>query len=132
MFTNSTKYAIRTVLYLARHQEEDTKYRVIDLANELEIPKQFLSKILQKLAKEKLISATKGRNGGFFLTKKNLNNTLMDIIICSEGENIFDNCILGLKKCSSENPCELHIYFESFKSQINKMIKDTKIEDIVF
>ncbi len=132
MFTNSTKYAIRTVLYLAEHQKEDIKYRAIDIANDLDIPKQFLSKILQKLTKEALISSTKGRHGGFFLTPENMEHTLLDIIICSEGKNIFDMCILGLDKCSNENPCQLHHFFVSFKDQINTMIKDTRIENIIF
>ena len=71
MFSKSCKYGIRAVLYLAVHSSLQKRLGVTEIASELEIPKHFLAKILQQLAKENLISSTKGPSGGFFLSKKN-------------------------------------------------------------
>ena len=71
MFSKSCKYGIRAVLYLAVHSTNEKRLGVTEIASELDVPKHFLAKILQQLAKENLISSTKGPTGGFFLNAKN-------------------------------------------------------------
>lgn len=130
MFSNSAKYAIRTVFYLSRHKEDNSRFKVEEIARELNIPKAYLSKILQQLSRSKIVSSTKGRGGGFFLTTENSKKTLMDIIICIEGYNIFDDCILGLPDCGDKNPCHLHQHYKKFKDNLSKTIKDSSIENL--
>ena len=102
--------------------EGDGKNTVVDLATELDIPQPYLSKILQQLAKSNIISSTKGRGGGFYLTKENLNRPLIDVVMCIEGSNVFDQCILGLSKCSDKHPCALHEQFKEFKQGLEQSI----------
>ncbi|MEE9438349.1 MAG: Rrf2 family transcriptional regulator [Saprospiraceae bacterium] len=130
MFTNSTKYALRSVLYLSKNRDQEKKYRVEELASELNIPKPYLSKVLQQLAKAKIISSQKGRGGGFYLSQKNANRPLIDIITCLEGHNVFDNCILGLPECGDVNPCILHKYYNVFKQDLKSIIDETSIEKL--
>ena len=130
MFSTSTKYAIRTVLFLSRKDEKDVKHKVKDIANELNIPQAFLSKILQQLSRSKIVSSTKGRGGGFYLSQQNFQKTIMDIILCIEGYNIFDDCILGLPNCGDKNPCHLHQYFSVFKDNLHGVISETSIKDL--
>jgi len=127
MFSNATKYAIRTVLYLASNGKKTSKLKVSNLAKELEIPKPFLSKILQKLAKADLVSSSKGRGGGFYLTDENLSKTLLDIIECIDGTNSLNECILGQPTCSDENPCPLHKYYKDIKRDLLTVISDASI-----
>ncbi len=130
MFSNSTKYAIRTIEYLLNHHG-DEKLSVANLAKELDIPQPFLSKIMQQLSKGGVISSTKGRGGGFYLSKENMNRPLIDVVICIEGYNVFDKCILGLKECSDENPCLLHKYYKVFKGSLVKPIGQDSIEELL-
>ncbi len=127
MFSNATKYAIRTVLFLASKDDTCLKYKVSDIASELEIPKPFLSKILQKLAKANIVSSAKGRGGGFFMTKNNLNKTILDIIECVEGTNSLNECILGQPTCSDENPCPLHHYYKDIKQNLLMVIAGASV-----
>ena len=121
MFSNSTKYAIRAIVHMME-AEGDGKNTVVDLATELDIPQPYLSKILQQLAKSNIISSTKGRGGGFYLTKENLNRPLIDVVMCIEGSNVFSQCILGLSKCSDKHPCALHEQFKEFKQGLEQSI----------
>ena len=130
MISNSTKYAIRTILFLSRG-EEGKKYIVEELANALDIPKPYLSKILQQLSRSNIISSTKGRGGGFYLTKENLQRPLIDIVLCIEGHNVFNKCLLGLPKCSDTNPCLLHTDYKIFKANLEKTMCDESIENLV-
>jgi len=130
MFSNSTKYAIRAIEYLLNYQGDD-KLSVVNLATELDIPQPFLSKIMQQLSKGDVISSTKGRGGGFYLSAENMKRPLIDIVICIEGYNVFEKCILGLKECSDRNPCLLHKYYKVFKKSLEKPVSQDSIEELL-
>jgi len=49
MLSNASKYAIRSVLFLAENSTENKKFGAKAIANELEIPLSFIAKILQNL-----------------------------------------------------------------------------------
>ncbi len=129
MFSNSTKYAIRAIVYIMENQHE-RKDTVVKMAEELKIPQPYLSKVLQQLAKSGIISSAKGRGGGFYLTKENMQRPLMDVVVCIEGYNVFNKCILGLEKCSDENPCILHPHFKAFKASIEHSVSEQSVADL--
>ena len=129
MFSNTTQYAIRSIIYMMNLPDKE-KHTVGEMAEELNIPKPYLSKVLQNLAHNNIISSTKGRGGGFFLSESNLNRPLLDVIICTEGHNVFNRCILGLDVCSDENPCILHQQFKAFKTNVEKVIENKAVKDL--
>lgn len=129
MFSNSTKYAIRAIVHMLQHQDNG-KNTVVEMATELSIPQPYLSKVLQQLSKNGIISSAKGRGGGFYLSEDNMNRPLIDVVICIEGHNVFNKCILGLAECSDENPCLLHHHFKAFKSSIEKSICEQSVDDL--
>lgn len=115
MLTNSSKYAIRAVLYLAVYTDKFKKLSSKEVADSIKVPGPFLAKILQKLVKYDLISSTKGPNGGFYLTTKNAKKSMLDIVACSEGIGLFKECFLGLERCGDDNPCAIHHMVAPFK-----------------
>jgi len=118
MLSNSCKYAIRAVIYIALHSDEAHKMGSKLVAEKLKMPQPFLAKILQELTKRNILSSSKGPNGGFYLTSDNLKNTVLDIVDCIDGLDKFNKCFLGLKTCSGEKPCSVHTIVEPFKSDI--------------
>ena len=128
IFSNSCKYAIRAVLYLAANANESNKIRVDDLADILDIPKHFLAKILQQLTKHQIISSTKGRNGGFYLTKENESINLSTVIEAIDGPVKMRDCILGLENCSDDKPCPYHFAVSDFKSKFYRQLKSESIK----
>ena len=68
MLSNSSKYAINAVLYLAVNSSVENKIGVREIAEALHIPTAFLAKLLQTLAKKEAICSSKGPGGGFYLT----------------------------------------------------------------
>jgi Rrf2 family transcriptional regulator, iron-sulfur cluster assembly transcription factor len=127
MLSSANKYAIRSVLFLAIYSNDTNKIGATEIADKLESPQPFVAKLLQQLTRDKLISSSKGPNGGFFLTKKNKENTIWDIIISIKGEKKFDQCFLGLSKCSDENPCPVHYIVSVFKEKLLNDFKDKTI-----
>lgn len=130
MLSNSCKYAIRAVLYLALNQKKSKKIGSIAIAKKLDIPAPFLAKIFQTLSKEKIIKSIKGPNGGFFLTEKELSKSLLDIVECIDGLEIFSTCFLGLPKCSDERPCAIHHVIAPFKKTLKEDVLGKTIYEI--
>ena len=80
MLSNSTKYAINAVLYLALHSSVENKKGVKEISEVLHIPTAFLAKLLQILAKKNAICSSKGPGGGFYLTEEKMKAPLANIV----------------------------------------------------
>lgn len=127
MLSNASKYAIKAILYLAENSNSKNKISVKDITKVLDVPSPFLAKILQQLVKSKLISSTKGPNGGFYLDDKNKENNICDIIEEIDGKNKLNNCFMGLHSCDANNPCPVHHIVEPFKNKIYTKFRDISI-----
>lgn len=129
MLTNASKYAIRAVLYLSEKVESNEKLSGKDISNNLDIPDAFIAKLLQKLAKAKIVSSSKGPKGGFFMNEENLNKRIQDVILAIDNKDIFEGCFMGLPVCSDENPCPIHHIVAPFKENLQEKFNDLTILD---
>ena len=108
MFSNSTKYAIKAVLYLALNATEENKLNAKELSAEIDVPYAYMAKLLQELVKHEVISSTRGPKGGFFLTEANKSTPLIEVVYLFDGDSPFKSCVLGLTQCDESRPCPLH------------------------
>ena len=108
MFSNSSKYAIKAVLYLAINSNEEKKIMVKDIAGPINVPQAYIAKLLQELARQKVISSTRGPKGGFYLSENDKKQPLEKIIHVIDGEKRLTSCLLSLEECDEEKPCPLH------------------------
>lgn len=129
MLSKSCKYAIRAVLYLAQNPIKKIGAKQIALA--LNIPAPFLAKTLQELTKRGIISSVKGPNGGFFISEKNRNSKIVDIVTSIEGESVFNQCFIGNPECNSKRPCNVHHLYVSFKKQLFKNFFDKSLSAVI-
>jgi Rrf2 family protein len=129
MLSNASKYAIRSVLFLTENSSIQKKYGAKQIAEELEIPLAFIAKLLQQLAKAKIITSVKGPKGGFYMDKENTQKNVCAILNEIENEDIFEGCFLGLAKCSDENPCPVHHIVAPFKEALLHKFRTQNIKD---
>lgn len=132
MFTNSVKYAIKAVLFLAVHSDEDNKIMVKDIADPINVPKAYIAKLLQELSKQKIISSTRGVKGGFYLTKTNLKQPIINIIYAIDGTYRMNSCLLSLDNCDENKPCPLHKIANPMRSKLINSLKEKTFEDLSF
>lgn len=128
MLSNTCKYAIRAVIYLAVHTKGDEKIGIKKIAEELQIPMPFLGKILQTLARNKILSSTKGPHGGFGMGKDASRVSLHDIVEIIDGTDVFDLCIIGMKNCSEQHMyCTLHESYAPTRELTRDLFRHTSI-----
>jgi Rrf2 family protein len=131
MFSKTTKYGLRAVIYLALNASKSKKVDVHSVANALEVPQPFLAKILQNLSRAGVINSSKGPGGGFFLSPENKERDLTDVLACFENRNLFDDCVLGLPTCDDTNPCLLHHRVKAYKKGLNQQFKGQTIKELI-
>lgn len=131
MLSNISKYAILGLSQIVQKSTKGDKIKVGEIIERTEIPQAFLSKILQKLAKEGYVSSMKGPNGGFYLTEKQMQFTILDIITELEGKDLFHNCILRFEACNMDNPCPMHDLIIVEKTALNTKLKKLKVKDLL-
>ena len=130
MLSNSSKYAIKAVLYLALHAGDDHKMMVKDICKPINVPKAYLAKLLQDLSRHNIVSSTRGPKGGFYLSEKNKSLVVMDIVNVIDGKNKMDTCLLSLRDCNKDRPCPLHDKINSSRSDMIQSLKTTTILEL--
>lgn len=129
MISKSGKYALRAVLCLQVNSDENHKLSPSAIAAKIDIPVPYLAVILKQLSKHGVISSTKGRNGGFYLTPENAENPLISIIEIIDGLEKFTTCMMGLPKCSDNNPCPIHHLFVPLRNEVLSELRERSIKD---
>lgn len=127
MFSKTCEYAIRAMIFIAQKTREGGKVGIKEIAKGIDSPEYFIAKILQELSRKKLLQSTKGPNGGFFLSKADMRNSLADIVQAVDGDSIFSGCGLGLKQCSESHPCPIHHEFKKVRKQLSAILGKAKL-----
>ena len=133
MLSNTSKYAIRAVIYLALNAGEEKKIGIKQISKDLSIPTPFLGKILQTLAKHKLLSSTKGPHGGFGLGKAAEDIYLVDIVDIIDGQDLFKKCLIRLDDCTEDKneQCSLHDKYLEIRKSLMNLFQHEKISELV-
>ena len=130
MLSHTSKYALRAVLYLAE-EAMDGPVRVDDVADALEVPRNYLSKILHGLAREGLLTSVRGPHGGFQLGVAPEELKLSEIVGLFEPEvvGLERRCLLGRSECSDLDPCPVHDQWMDLSIQVRDFFNGTTVAD---
>jgi Rrf2 family iron-sulfur cluster assembly transcriptional regulator len=132
MLSNTCKYAIRAVLYLALNMDGNKKIGIKKISKDLKIPTPFLGKIMQVLAKNKILLSTKGPNGGFSLGKPSKDISLMKIVEIIDGDDNFNACIIGIHSCSTEEKnCPIHDKYAPIREQAKQLFINKNFAELI-
>jgi Rrf2 family iron-sulfur cluster assembly transcriptional regulator len=135
MLSSSSKYGIRAVTYIAINSKNNTKIGIKKISEDLNLPTPFLAKILQLLAKQKILSSSKGPHGGFSLLRDPKKITLLDIITTIDGNDTFDNCIIHNMPCKSVDEhkikCPIHDDYSKVAHNLIKFFTQKTIYSLV-
>lgn len=129
MLSNSSKYAIKAVLFLAVHSNDKEKIMVKDIYESINAPQAYTAKLLQELSKNNIVSSSRGPKGGFYLSEADRDKSLMDIISIIDGEKRLNSCVLSLEKCDLDKPCPLHKLVYPIKTNLINALQDKTIKD---
>ena len=130
MFSTTCHYGLQAMLYLAVHGSDAKNVDLKQIAEEQDIPRHFLSKILQNLVREGLVVSMKGPTGGFRLKKPANEISLLQIVDAIDGMEIFTQCGLGLKKCNDAKPCPIHVEYKQARNRVEQLFRTETLQKL--
>lgn len=134
MFKLSKKveYGLIAIKHIANHGEINPISAKM-ISRENKIPYDLLSKILQKLKHEKILSSVKGIKGGYRLSKPPEKISLSTIFNAIEGSNYILDCGMheDPESCSIYGTCIISDPLQKVQRSIINYFNTTKLSEIV-
>ncbi len=131
MFSTSCHYGLQAMLYIAMHSSKDKNVELKIIAEEQDIPRHFLSKILQQLVKSNLLHSMKGPTGGFKLAKSSEDTTLIEIVAAIDGLGVFNKCGIGFKQCNDKSPCPIHDEYKKVRKEVENLFRSKNLQTLI-
>lgn len=130
MLSITCKTAIKATIFLASKFNTGEKLSINQIAEYINASEHTVGKLLQTLVKENIINSSKGPTGGFYITSKQKDIPILKIVYAIDGENLFNECGLGLSKCSSTHPCPIHEDYKIVRDGFKQICANSKINNL--
>lgn len=131
LLTRASEYALLSLDAIVKSEKPMGSEQ---LSRELNIPKSFLAKILQNLAKSGILVSHRGAQGGYGLNVESENITIYDIIYAVEGKKpaVFD-CVSYSQACPNGviGSCTISPFLAKFQNKIDKYLKNLTLQEIL-
>lgn len=127
MFSLTCKIAIKAVIYLASRKDNEERTGIKEIAEYIGASEHTVGKLLQTLVKNDVIKSAKGPTGGFYLSDAQLLQPVINIVYTIDGTEIFNECGLGLRKCSASQPCPIHHDYKKARDILENLFKEKKV-----
>jgi Rrf2 family protein len=119
-------YGLMAVHYIAFHQH-DAVVSTKRIAEDLRIPVELLAKILQRLAREKLIASVNGPKGGYVLARKPSQIRVSEVLRAIEGPLGLVNCYRTMQ-CPQLERCNIRRPVLAIQSGIERYLETMTLE----
>jgi Rrf2 family protein len=129
MLSQTAEYALRAVLYIAA-DSRGQPVRVAEMAAELAIPQNYLSKILHLLARNGALTSVRGKHGGFRLAVAPERLTLYRVVGLFDRVDDRRRCLLGRPQCSDRTACAAHTRWKDVAERLVTFFRETTVADL--
>ena len=129
-FTKRADYGLMAIHYIAIHDElgaVSTKR----IAEEFGIPLELLAKILQRLAKRRLIVSQNGPKGGYVLTRHPSDISVGEVVRALEGPINIVSCLEASSDCPQMARCNLRRPVQKIQAAISQVLDTMSLAELV-
>lgn len=126
MLNQSADHALRAVLFVAR-QDNDVPCSAELIASTLDVPRNYLGKLLNTLAQIGVLVSTRGPRGGFRLAVDPAALPLARIVEPFHRLPARRTCLLGNGACDPANPCESHERWQAMTDHLTRFFEQTTV-----
>jgi Rrf2 family protein len=128
--TRDGEYAVRAVLFLAG-RAEGTLSLISEISEAQEVPKSYLSKIMQHLVRAGLVKSRRGARGGFYLARKPEEITLREAIEAIEGPIFLNVCLIKKGECHRDEFCPVHQVWKEAQKRLFEVLDGKTMAQLV-
>lgn len=131
IFSRPCQHAIRALMYLGSHQDQENRLcQVQEIAEAEGLSAPALALVLQSLVRHGLVKSQKGPRGGFSLARPTTEIALYQIMEACGDTRGLSQCVLGLEVCSDDYPCPVHVMFRDIRQKLVQELKSVTVADL--
>src|SRR4051812_19179831 len=101
------EYGLRAMVYLASIPD-DVVVPFREIAKRMDVPQDFLAKILKTLVSRKWVLSTRGARGGYRLARPAAQISMLDVIEAVEGPVVVNVCQDNHDACKLSKSCTMY------------------------
>ena len=129
LITRDTDYAVRALCYMA--QRPGHTVSVPEFCSELGLPRAYLRSVLQVLAHHRILASSRGKGGGFKLTKDPALLTLAGLMEIFQGKTDFTRCVFRASACTDQGTCPLRRKIKDIERKAVAELRSTTIASLL-
>ncbi len=126
--SQTAEYALRAVVRIATGGGAPVTTR--EIADSTRVPADYLSKVLQMLARGGIVQARRGQGGGFVLTRSPEELTILDVVGAVDPIRRIRTCPLGLPE-HRDRLCPLHRRLDAALEAVEASLGATTVAEIM-
>jgi Rrf2 family protein len=127
-FTKKADYGLMAIHYIAFHQHVGVA-NAKRIAEDLGIPPELLAKILQRLAKRRLIRSVNGPKGGYVLARQPGKITVGEVLRAIEGPLSIVQCYQDTQ-CAQLGRCNIRRPVWMIQTSIERLLDTLSLEEM--
>lgn len=127
--SKAAEYAIRGLLHLSIKTEGEV-CSIEEIAKVQNVPPVYLAKLFQSLARNGFVKSFRGVEGGFVLTKKPKDVSILDVIEAMEGHIYLNDCLIREGYCPMDETCPVHSVWHEAQKRFIDYLKGCTFEDM--
>ena len=126
VLSKACDYGLRATVYVAA-RGDDRFVPIAEIAEALDISFHFLTKTLQTLSHNRILTSSRGPKGGVALARPAAEITVEEVVLAIDGNDLFERCVLGLAYCGDDDPCPLHGQWRQVKQEMTRIFRETRL-----
>lgn len=127
--TRAADYAVRVMVYLARIPRND-RALLPAIGQATDAPESFLSKVLQALARAKLITSRRGPSGGFQISARGRQASMREVIEAIDGPINLNVCMSDKRSCERKAWCPAHPVWGKAQQALLDVLNSALVSDL--
>lgn len=122
-------YGLRAMIFLASIPPGDiVPFR--EIARRMQIPEEFLAKILKRLATRGLVNATRGARGGYSLAREKSQISFLDVIEAVEGPVVVNLCLNEGDGCKLTPSCTMYSVWKLGQERMLEVYRSATLDQL--
>ena len=130
MISTKGRYALRVMLDLAGHME-DGYIPLSEIAARQHISEKYLESILSVLSKAGMLSALRGKGGGYKLAKAPEDYSVYDILCLTEGTLAPVACLEAGQNCENSAACSTYPLWQGLDETVRNYLAGFTLVDVL-
>jgi Rrf2 family protein len=124
-------YGLRAMIYLVSVAPE-TVVPFREIARQMDVPEDFLAKILKTLVDAGLVRSSRGPHGGYSLARTATDVSFLDVIEAVEGPVALNVCLDGDDACGHSTCCTMMSVWKLGQERMLDVYRQARLADLAF